>query len=398
MSTVESVAVVPARSDMRVAVTRLMLTNFRSYGMLDLKCEPATVVLVGPNGAGKTNVLEALSMFAPGRGLRGARLGEMTRTTGVAVADPAAERPWAISATVSTPFGSFQAGVGYLPGQGGGDASKRTVRMDGAPVSGIAQLAEHMRLIWLSPSMDRIFLEGVSERRRFFDRLVSSFDPLHARRYSAYETAMRERVSALRAGAGEPWLAALEQTMAETGVAVAASRMAGLARIAGAMEGPVASGFPQATVALSGILESGLQTRAAVDLEDVFLARLRANRARDLDAGRTAEGPHATDFVVTHREKGRAAAQCSTGEQKALLIRLVLATASLPAPGAPDRPILLLDEIAAHLDDTRRRSLFDEIDGLGAQAWLTGTDPQMFAGLDGRAQFRRVTDGQVRPL
>lgn len=396
MSSREFLATRPAPCDARVAVTRLMLTNFRSYGMLDLKCEGSHVVLVGPNGAGKTNLLEALSMFAPGRGLRGAKLSEMTRTSPQGGSD-GAERPWAISATITNPVTSFQVGVGYLPGQGDGDASKRTVRMDGVPVSGIAQLAEHLRLIWLSPSMDRIFVEGVSERRRFLDRLVSSFDPLHARRWNQYETAMRERMSALRAGANDGWLTALEQTMAEAGVAVAASRLAGLVQLSHAIDAQPGSTFPHATIGLAGLIENGLQSRAAVDLEDEFQHSLKRNRPRDAEAGRTSEGPHATDFLVSHREKGRPAASCSTGEQKALLIRLVLACASIPAPGAPERPILLLDEVAAHLDETRRHALFDEIESLDLQSWLTGTDLQMFAGLEGRAQFKRVSDGLVRP-
>lgn len=397
MSSREFLAARPVACDAHVAVTRLMLTNFRSYGMLDLKCEGSHVVLVGPNGAGKTNLLEALTMFAPGRGLRGARLGEMTRTPPQGVADTG-ERPWAISATISNAVTSFQVGVGYLPGLGDGDASKRTVRMDGIPVSGVAQLAEHVRLIWLSPAMDRIFVEGVSERRRFLDRLISSFDPLHARRWGQYETAMRERMAALRAGGSDGWLTALEQTMAEAGIAIAASRLAGVSQLAHAIDAQAGSTFPHAVVGLAGFIENGLQSRAAVDLEDEFQFRLQRNRSRDAEAGRTGEGPHATDFLVSHREKGRPAESCSTGEQKAMLIRLVLACASLPAPGAPDRPILLLDEVAAHLDETRRRALFDEIESLDLQAWLTGTDLQMFAGLEGRAQFKRVADGQVRSM
>lgn len=397
MSVRETMVAMAHRTVLQCAVTRLMLTNFRSYGMLDLKIDRAHVVLVGPNGAGKTNVLEALSMFSPGRGLRGARLGELSRVPAHA-SDGAGERPWAISATVSVSDSSFQVGVGFLPGQGEGDSAKRTVRLDGVPVAGVADLAQHVRLTWLSPAMDRIFVEGASERRRFLDRLISSFDPMHARRWNRYETAMRERVGALRSGAGDGWLSALEQTMAETGVALSASRLAGLAQLAAAMDLQGGTPFPRADMALSGFLEQGLATHAAVDVEDSFLARLRANRGRDLDAGRTHDGPHATDFVVSHREKGRAAESCSTGEQKALLIRIVLASASLPAPGAPEKPVLLLDEVAAHLDDVRRRALFEEIEALGVQAWLTGTDAPLFAGLEGRAQFMRVADSQIRHL
>lgn len=393
MSLGEVRAEVMPRARARVAVTRLMLTNFRSYGMLDLKVEPGHVVLVGPNGAGKTNVLEALSTLAPGRGLRGAKLGDMARSLpGENVA-----RPWAVSATLGAAAGETQLGVGYLPG--GEDAvTKRAVRIDGVPVANPAALAERVRLIWLAPSMDRLFLDGVSERRRFLDRLIASFDPAHARRWGAYEIAMRERLSALRSGAQGAWLNALERTIAETGVVVAVSRLEGLARLVRSMEEQRASVFPRADVAMAGTIEGLLENVAAVDVEDQFASMLASSRAADAEARRTSFGPHLTDFVVKHREKGRPAQECSTGEQKALLIRLVLASAGLPAPGAPETPVLLLDEIAAHLDEGRRRALFDEIDALEVQAWMTGTDAPAFAALDGRAQFKRVGDGQIRPV
>ncbi|MEQ1753977.1 MAG: DNA replication/repair protein RecF [Micropepsaceae bacterium] len=394
MSSCEPLAELPSRVSTRVAVTRLMLTNFRSYGMLDVRTDGSHVVLVGPNGAGKTNVLEALSMFAPGRGLRGARLSELSRS----IPGGSNDRPWAISATLSSGHDETQIGVGYLPGNQETGVPKRTVRRDGVPVSNVVQLAEHIRLIWLSPAMDRIFVEGVSERRRFLDRLIASFDPLHARRWSQFETAMRERIGALRANGAKGWLRALERTMAETGVAVAASRLTGVQQLVRAMDEQGSSNFPRANLALAGFIENALGSRPAVDIEDEFTDRLEQTRDRDFESGRTSIGPHATDFLVSHREKGRTADMCSTGEQKALLIRLMLACASLPAPGAPDRPVLLLDEVAAHLDDMRRRALFDEIEGLQVQAWMTGTDAVAFAGLEGRAQFRRVADGQIRPM
>jgi DNA replication and repair protein RecF len=381
------------RANARVAITRLMLTNFRSYGMLDLKVEPGHVVLVGPNGAGKTNVLEALSTLAPGRGLRGAKLGEMARSQ----PGESGPRPWAVSATLAAPAGETQLGVGFLPG-GEEAIAKRAVRVDGVPVANPAALAERVRLIWLAPSMDRLFTDGVSERRRFLDRLIASFDPAHARRWGAYEIAMRERLSALRAGAQSAWLNALERTIAETGIVVAVSRLEGLARLAGAMEEQRASVFPRAEIAVAGTIETLLERHAAVDVEDQFAALLAQSRGADAEARRTSAGPHLSDFVVKHREKGRPAQECSTGEQKALLIRLVLASAGLPAPGAPETPVLLLDEIAAHLDEGRRRALFDEIDALNVQAWMTGTDAPAFAALEARAQFKRVGDGQVRPM
>ncbi len=386
-------AEMPARAVARVAVTRLMLTNFRSYGMLDLRADAHHVVLVGPNGAGKTNVLEALSMFAPGRGLRGARLSDLSRT----MPGGASHRPWAVSAALSVGGDDTQIGVGYMPGADEGGLTKRSVRIDGVAVASPAHLAERIRLIWLTPAMDRLFVEGASERRRFLDRLIASFDPMHARRWASFETAMRERLGALRASGDAQWLSALERTMAETGIAVAASRMSGVAALSRAMDEQHVSQFPSADISVAGTIEDSLKIKAAVDVEDEYATGLRLARRSDLDASRTGAGPHLTDFVVRHRERGREAQSCSTGEQKALLIRLTLGCAALPAPGAPDAPILLLDEVAAHLDDVRRRALFVEIDALNVQAWMTGTDVAAFTALEGRAQFRRVADGQIRP-
>jgi len=394
MSLEEHRAEIPARTPARVAVTRLMLTNFRSYGTLDLKVEERHVILIGPNGAGKTNVLEALSTLAPGRSLRGAKLGELSRT----VLGDASQRPWVVSATLSTQAAETQLGVGYLPGADASGIAKRAVRIDGVPVANPAQLAERIRLIWLTPSMDGLFVEGASERRRFLDRSIASFDPAHARLWAGYELAMRERLGALRAGAQAAWLAALERTMAENGVAVAASRLAGVKRLMHAMGDQYVSAFPRADIALAGEIERALSHSAAVEVEDGFADSLARSRASDTEAGRTGVGPHLTDFVVRHHEKARAAQASSTGEQKALLIRLVLATAALPAPGAPETPILLLDEIAAHLDETRRRALIEEIDALKVQTWMTGTDASLFAALDGRAQFFRVSDGHIRTI
>jgi DNA replication and repair protein RecF len=202
----------------------------------------------------------------------------------------------------------------------------------------------------------------------------------------------------LRAGAQAAWLNALERTMAEAGVAVAASRLAGLAQLERVMETQRASVFPRADIAVAGQIETALGSHAAVEVEDQFAALLASARGNDADAGRTSIGPHLTDFAVRHREKGREARVCSTGEQKALLIRLILTGAALPAPGGLETPVLLLDEVAAHLDEGRRRALFDEIDALGVQAWITGTDQSAFSALEGQAQFHRVSDGLIRPL
>jgi DNA replication and repair protein RecF len=302
-----------------------------------------------------------------------------------------------VSATVTASQLETQLGVGYMPGGEDAGVAKRAVRIDGVPFANPAQLAERVRLIWLTPQMDRLFIEGASERRRFLDRLIGGFDPAHARLWGVYEGAMRERLGALRAGAQAAWLNALERTMAEAGVAVAASRLGGLGALARVIDGQRASTFPRADIAVAGIIEDALAREAAVEVEDRFAHLLAQARSSDLEAGRTSVGPHLTDFVVRHREKGREAQSCSTGEQKALLIRLILAGAALPAPGGLETPVLLLDEVAAHLDEWRRRALFDEIDALGVQSWMTGTDASAFSVLDRRAQFYRVAEGQIRP-
>lgn len=388
----QAIAEHAAQAGSGATISRVMLSNFRSYAALDLKLDGRIIVLTGPNGAGKTNLLEALSALAPGRGLRGARLSDLAR----AMPGETQIQAWSVGATVASNFGDTQLGVGFVPEGGDANQTKRIVRIDGVPASSPAALAERLRLVWLIPAMDRLFHDGVVERRRFLDRLITSSDPAHARRWGAYEIAMRERIGALKSGAAANWLDALERTMAENAIAVAASRREGTKRLIAAMSESRASAFPMADVALDGTVETLLGTMPAVEAEDRFAQELRGVRAADGESGRTARGPHLTDLIVHHRERKREARACSTGEQKALLIRLVLAGAAVPAAGAPEAPVLLLDEIAAHLDEARRRALFEEIGALGVQAWMTGTDTSAFSALDGRAQFLRVGDGAVR--
>jgi DNA replication and repair protein RecF len=388
----QSIAEHAAQAGSGVAISRVMLNDFRSYAVLDLRVQGRIVVLTGPNGAGKTNLLEALSTLAPGRGLRGARLSDLSRST----PGDTGFRPWSVGATVTSGFGETQLGVGFMPGLDDAGQMKRVVRIDGVPASSPAALVERLRLVWLIPAMDRLFHDGAAERRRFLDRLITSADPQHARRWNNYETAMRERIGALRSAASEKWLVALERTMAENAIAAAASRREGTKRLTAAMSASRSSAFPMAQIALEGTVEGMLETMPAIEAEDQFAEMLARERVTDGEAGRTAVGPHLTDLIVHHREKGLEARTCSTGEQKALLIRLVLAGAAVPAAGAPEAPVLLLDEIAAHLDEVRRQALFDEIDTLGVQAWITGTDTSAFSALDGRAQFLRVGDGAVR--
>jgi DNA replication and repair protein RecF len=365
-----------------VAVTELRLSDYRGYTAARLDVEAAPVVLTGPNGAGKTNLLEAISYLAPGRGLRGARLGDLARLGSAGA--------WAVAAKVTTPLGSVKVGTGTDPE---GEGERRIVRIDGETVRGHAQLAEVMSLMWLTPAMDSLFREAASGRRRFFDRIVYAHDPLHARRIGAYERGMRERARLLREGRRDPaWVAALEETMAENGVAVAAARREVAERLAGELDH--ASGpFPGAVLEIDGTLETWLARMPAVEAEQAFKDLLGASRLRDAETGGAADGPHKSDLAVHHGASGIAAGLCSTGEQKALVIAILLAAARLEARRRP--PVLLFDDVAAHLDVEHRGALFDEVLGLGLQVWVTGTDDDQFDGLRGRAQFFRIDDAIV---
>jgi len=373
------------------AVTRVDLTDFRSYARLRLDVVPRPVVLYGANGAGKTNVLEALSFLAPGRGLRRARLSEVARRE---VHETESARAWAVAAKVATPDGEAALGTGREPAAAGA-RERRQVRIDGSPARGQPALAEILGIAWLTPEQDRLFVDGAGGRRRFLDRLVTGFDPAQAGRLAAYEQALRERARLLRDGPHDPaWLTALEETMAERGVAIAAARREAVARLDQAARGD-AGAFPAAGLALDGDVEGWLGEGPALAAEDRLRAALAESRRRDAEAGGATAGPHKSDLQVTHLGRGRPAAECSTGEQKALLIAVLLVHARLIGltRGAP--PVLLLDEVAAHLDARRREALYDRLCALGAQAWLTGTDRALFDGLDGRAQFRHVADGKV---
>jgi len=370
-------------ADTRLAVTRLRLTDFRSYRRAEYDGDARPVVLTGPNGAGKTNMLEAVSFLAPGRGLRQARLSEIDRRADGVVG-------WGVAATVSGASGPVDLGTGREQ-----DQQRRTVRLNGVPASGQSTLAEYVSVVWLTPQMDRLFLDGASARRRFLDRLVFGFDTAHAGRVGSYEHAMRERLRLLKAGgADNVWLSALEETMAERGVAIAAARQDMAHRLARACAegtGP----FPRAGIAATGDVETWLDNGPALAAEDRLREQLAQSRRTDAESGRTAVGPHRSDFSVWHLEKDMPADQCSTGEQKALLIAVVLADARLQAAERGAAPLLLLDEVVAHLDAEKRQALFAEILSLGAQAWLTGTDRETFAELESSVQFFRVANAAL---
>jgi DNA replication and repair protein RecF len=373
----------------RLAITRLTLTNFRSYATGEIATGGTPVVLVGPNGAGKTNVLDALSLLSPGRGLRGAKLGEHIRK-GPSVQNDAL---WAVAATIARNGESYEIGTGLALGPSGGE--RRQLRLNGAPASSTADFAEIVQMNWLTPAMDRLFIESASGRRRFLDRLVFGFDASHARRTVRYETAMRERARLLKFGPRDPaWLDGLETEMAEAGTEMVAARAATVARLNHALElRGQAGAFPCAQLAVEG--EADALVLESPDAVTSLRERLSRARMRDAEAGRTTFGPHLSDLAVRHTQKRVDARECSTGEQKALLISIILAQAweSSHIKGAP---ILLLDEIAAHLDATRRAALAEEILALGAQAWMTGTDLSLFEAFGSQAQTFVVGGGHFQ--
>jgi DNA replication and repair protein RecF len=380
------------RGVISTAITRLTLTDFRSYERADLVLSGAPVFLVGPNGAGKTNLLEAVSLFTPGKGLRGSSLADVGRR----LPGERTGRAWAVAALVRQAGEETRVGTGVEAA----GAARRLVRVEGETVPP-GRLADHLRQVWLTPAQDRLFLEGAGDRRRFFDRLVFASEPRHAAHASAYEKAQRERMRLLVDGPADPsWLDALEARLAEAGALMAEARARTLALLQAEIDGRGERPFPQARLSLTGPWEEMAGQGASIaEVEGRLAEALKGARERDAAAGRALTGPHRGDLAVIHAEKDRPAAECSTGEQKALILNLVLAQAArlARASGQPG-PVLLLDEVAAHLDARRRAALFDEIEALALQAFLTGTDEHLFEGLGGRAQGVRVDAGGLSEI
>jgi DNA replication and repair protein RecF len=369
-------------------IRRLTLTNFRSYRAVQIEMAAGPVVLVGPNGAGKTNLLEGLSLLAPGRGLRRATVDEFAFSEG--------DGSWAVSVEVEGALGLATLGTGIEPPAADAAPTQRKCRIDREPVGSANAFSDHLRVIWMVPAMDGLFNGPASERRRFLDRLVLAVDAEHSSRVNALERSLRARNRLLEDPRPDPqWLDAAEHETAELAVAIAAMRAETVRRLSVALEERRDAPFPSAEIALVGWMEQLIGQHAAVDLEDRYRAVLRDNRARDAAAGRTLDGPHLSDLAVTFAPKGIAAADASTGEQKALLIGLVLAHAGLIAGMTGWAPTLLLDEVVAHLDPGRRAALFSELDQLGAQVWMTGADPAAFADIEARAEVFTVSPGQV---
>jgi len=369
-------------------LSSLKLHNFRCYEQAVLEgLESGLIVLHGPNGAGKTNALEAVSLLSPGRGLRGAGVMEIQcREAG---------KPWAVAAKVQTKHETVRLGTG-LEAQ----KEKRIVRINGENARAQSALSPYMACIWLTPQMDGLFLDSARERRRFLDRLVFAFDPGHSGRTARYENALRQR-SKLLADDETPdiaWLDSLESQMAETGTAIAAARLEFSQRLQRACDKPDSEYFPQAKLNVTGTVEELLHKAPALEVEEMFAYQLKQSREKDAATGGAATGPHKSDLRVRYAAGDMAAEQCSTGEQKALLIGLVLAHSRLIAAERGRPPVLLLDEVAAHLDEQRRAALYDLLESLGGQVWLTGTEEKLFEAVKGKAQFFEVRDAAITPL
>jgi DNA replication and repair protein RecF len=368
-------------------VKSLQLHAFRNYRDVLLNdMGSGFVVLTGANGVGKTNILEAVSLLGPGRGLRGAKMVDLRNR----------QMPdgvnWSIASVVDTPVGEVKIGTGSRD-------DRRIARVNGVDLKAQADLSEYLSTVWLTPQMDGLFLDAASERRRFFDRLVFAFDPAHAGRVTRYESVMSQRSRLLKGqkedgvAADPQWLSSLEATMAETGVAIAAARVQTLQSLS-AHVGSILknTGFPVSSMVLAGGIEESLQSSPALQVEDKMRERLSSSRSYDAEQGGASVGPHRTDLQITYTDRNMPAAQCSTGEQKALLTGIVLAHAVRTSEIRDAAPILLLDEIAAHLDAARRASLFDILRSLKAQVFITGTDASVFAGLADARQMNIAGD------
>lgn len=370
----------------RVTINAIRLAAFRNYDTATLVFDGRHVVFAGENGSGKTNLIEAISLLSPGRGLRRAVYADAIRQ--------GTDGGFSIFAQLEGMEGEVEIGTGVGPGV---DAGTRRVRINGTEAKSADELLDHVRILWLTPSMDGLFTGPAADRRRFLDRLVLSLDPAHGRRAADFDRAMKMRNRLLEERFGDTdWISSVETQMASLGVAMTLARSEMIGLLARLGEEGDRGAFPAAGLALANFLDDAAGA-AAIDLEDRYLGMLAAGRHADRAAGRTLQGPHRADLLVTHLDKGMDAARCSTGEQKALLTGMILAQARLTANLTGFAPVLLLDEVAAHFDHRRRQSLFDLIDALGGQAFMTGTDRSLFEALGSRAQFFSVSNGHAAP-
>ena len=366
-------------------VERLSLSYFRCYEIFSVSVDCRPVVLTGPNGAGKTNLLESLSFLIPGRGLRHARLSEIRCQENVS--------PWAVSVQLRDGEDKIHIGTGLDPEVP--DNERRLTKINGEKVKSQSVLTQWVSVLWLTPQMDRLFLEGSQGRRRFLDRLVYGFDTSHAQRLNRYEHVLKERNLLLRQGRYDPyWMDGLEEALVSEGIALTIARREVVAQLSSVLK-QKGTAFPQAELSLRGTVEDLLDGRSLLDVEEEMRRLLRESREQDRLTGRTALGPHRSDLLVVHPEKNQPAALCSTGEQKALLLSIVMASAHLLSVRTGTIPLLLLDEVVAHLDEIRRSALFDELLKLKIQAWLTGTDVSLFEELQGNAQFLSLKEARL---
>ncbi len=375
---------------MRARITALQLTNFRSYRHASIEAGDGPVLLTGPNGAGKTNLLEAISFLTPGRGLRRATLTDVSNSEG--------DGSWAVSAELDGALGSVRLGTG-IDAAGEDANTSRRYRIDREKANSAAAFADHLRVVWLIPEMDGLFLGPASERRRFLDRLVLAIDAEHSSRVNGLERALRSRNRLLEEPSPDlRWLDAVEHEVAELGVAVAAARAEAVRRLAREIESSRSpqSQFPTARLTLAGWLDAELLELPALEIEERYRSALREARLRDKAAGRTLEGPHLSDLSVTHFEKEIPAARCSTGERKALLVGLILSHARLVASMHGCAPLVLLDDVSAFLDEERRGALFESLRALGSQVWMTGVDVSAFAALGSEREHFVVSPGEIR--
>jgi len=394
----DTYAMAPPGMALNVSVRRLSLTDFRNYPFVRLETDGRPVVITGPNGAGKTNLLEALSFLVPGRGLRRASLVDIGRRGGGSDVNEAPPREWAVAARLEREGTMFELGTGCRQAAGEGERARRIVKIEGETAKSQSELAHYVSAQWLTPQMDRLFIDGPSARRSFLDRLITGFDPDHAGPVAAFEQSLRNRNKLLRDGSSDAgWLDRIEESLASHAIAVSVRRSEAVERLQPAVfrgHGP----FPGARIRLEGKLEQWLASGPALSAEDRMRQELRANRASDAASGGTSIGPHRSDLAVHHASTDIEASQCSTGEQKALLVAIILAAAEIQAEERGFAPLLLLDEVAAHLDEARRDALFGHICELGSQAWLTGTDERIFTSLAKQAQWFHIDNGDVTPV
>ncbi|MBI1328255.1 MAG: DNA replication/repair protein RecF [Alphaproteobacteria bacterium] len=384
------------QSDTRLkplSLTQLVLTNFRSYERLVLDTDAPSVVITGHNGAGKTNILEAISLLIPGRGMRGAALSAYDRVGGVSVDDAFSGFPWSIAANIQCGGDAIKIATGRLPQSG--VQEKRVVKIDGEEQRSQQALGEHMALWYLTPQMDTLFLDGQAARREYFDKVVGLFDLDHVRHLAVYDRTRYERLQLLqRAYPDEAWLAVLEQRLAEYATRIATARVQVEEQLQQAIKADETP-FPRAICRLAGMAEDAVRSMPAVQVEQMLYEAFAAHRSQDARNGKTAIGTQRSEWHITHSNRQMPAELCSTGEQKALLLSLTLAVIRAKASWSKRVPLLLLDEVVAHLDEEKRALLMTAVEQLGAQCWMTGTDASFFAGFQGKSQFFTIENSRI---